>query len=113
MPHLLILDDDEDSNLLFHVILGGHFHVSTFTCIEEALITLQETTPDLIFLDPKMTNTLNEIRKMTNLKQIPIIALSKDNLIPNPKFEISISKPINDCDMLFKCVESALCVSKV
>lgn len=83
---LVLIDDDADDRMLFleavHVV-NDKFHCLTFNNASEALrhLTSGLTHPDHIFLDINMPGMdgrecLREIKKRSNLKEIPVTMYS-------------------------------------
>jgi CheY-like chemotaxis protein len=84
--HILLCDDDDDDRYLFHKALKNYDPLVdlTFAHDGEALMELlmkNQELPDLIFLDLNMPKKngfecLEEIKKHTVLKSIPVIIMS-------------------------------------
>jgi CheY-like chemotaxis protein len=87
MKSVLFIDDDEDDKLVFgHALTAIDANIQYLTASDgiEALKILNEELvilPDLIFMDlnmPKMDGftCLDEIKKSSDLKEIPVLILS-------------------------------------
>ncbi len=79
--HLLIVDDEQDMLLLLESILQKEgFDVTTVTSGEDALIAMQDNTPDLVITDLFMEGGMNGMQLMesihNNAPLLPVIILS-------------------------------------
>lgn len=79
--HLLVVDDEQDVLLLLESILKQDgFDVTTVTSGEDALIAMQDNTPDLVITDLFMEDGMNGMQLMerihNNLPLLPVIILS-------------------------------------
>lgn len=82
--HILVIDDDEMNLFIARRILSGQFEVNTVTSGKAAFELLKSNQVDLILLDIRMPEMdgftfMEQIKKMPDLKDIPIICLTADN----------------------------------
>lgn len=81
---ILVVDDDKMNLMLVQKILGIRYDVFCVSSGSEALIYLQNNAPNLILLDlhmPEMNGleTLEKIRNINKLSDVPVIFLTADS----------------------------------
>lgn len=80
-PRILIVEDNEIFSEYFLQIFGAKFDVRNEFSAEDAIFSLQEFSPDLIWLDILLGNHsafafLNEIRTYADTAKIPVVICS-------------------------------------
>jgi CheY-like chemotaxis protein len=86
MPHILLVDDDEDEHLFFKWSLEKIRTDIALSCAfssTEAIALLEETVPAMIFLDINLPGAdgfdcLASIRKMYHIKDVPVYMYSTE-----------------------------------
>ena len=106
-PTVLVVEDNLDNMLTVKAIVADKFNILEAGDGEEALLMANKHTPHLILMDislPGMDGiqALNEIRQITKLQNIPIIALTASAMISDKEiilahgFDAYIGKPIDE-----------------
>ena len=106
-PNVLVVEDNLDNMLTVKAIIGDKFNILEAGDGEEALLMANKHTPHLILMDislPGMDGiqAFNEIRQITKLQDIPIIALTASAMISDKEiilahgFDAYIGKPIDE-----------------
>lgn len=80
MKKILIIDDEPDSISVFEMLLSN-YEIISITNPNDTIITIKETSPDLIILDWVMPqkegiDVLREIKMEEEMAQIPVILVS-------------------------------------
>lgn len=86
MKHILVVDDNKTNLLTAKAALDGQYKVTAVTTGAHAVKFLQKNTCDLVLLDINMPDmdgveTLSEIRRQDNAKNIPVLFLTADSEI--------------------------------
>lgn len=86
MKHILVVDDNKTNLLTAKEALDGQYKVTAVTTGAHAVKFLQKNTCDLVLLDINMPDmdgfeTLSEIRRQDNAKNIPVLFLTADSEI--------------------------------
>ncbi len=108
---ILAVDDDAIVLMRISSILQKDYDLITINSGMRALRYLEQETPDLILLDIRMAQqdgieTLREIRKMEECKDIPVIMLTgvenKDTVMESAKLGICdyVLKPFSSAELL-------------
>ena len=116
MKKIAVLEDNPDNRLLVQAILEDRFELSEYETGAEAVGGLQGNRPDLILLDislPEMdgTEVLAWIRQQSDLKEIPVIALTAHAMAGDREkyiregFNDYVTKPIVDEAVLTEAIE--------
>ena len=111
MSYLAIVEDNPDNRLLLRTILESEFGVREFGDGPSVLEAIREERPTVIFLDislPRMdgVQVLQEIRRDSDLKGIPIVAVTAHAMEGDREkfielgFDDYLSKPILDDEEL-------------
>ena len=110
MPTIMIIEDDEPTRTLLHMLLKNEYHVILAEDGVMALRILNEQTPDLILLDimmPKIggIETCRRIRANEMTADIPIIMLTALSGVDDKvdAFEVGaddyITKPVHQAEL--------------
>jgi CheY-like chemotaxis protein len=86
MPHILLVDDDEDEHLFFQWSLEKINTDITISCVfsgAQAIEQVEEKVPDIIFLDINLPGAdgfdcLASIRNLESLKEVPVYMYSTE-----------------------------------
>ena len=111
IKHALVVDDSDTTRLIEHTILEGNgFFVEEAQDGISALEKLKENQYDLILCDDKMPRMngeilLDNIRRMENYAQVPVIAVSHN---PITKADVFISKADFKRDKLIQIIKELL-----
>ncbi len=111
IKHALVVDDSDTTRLIEHTILEGNgFFVEEAQDGISALEKLKENQYDLILCDDKMPRMngeilLDNIRRMENYAQVPVIAVSNN---PITKADVFISKADFKRDKLMQIIKELL-----
>lgn len=111
IKHALVVDDSDTTRLIEHTILEGNgFFVEEAQDGISALEKLKENQYDLILCDDKMPRMngeilLDNIRRMENYAQVPVIAVSNN---PITKADVFISKADFKRDKLIQIIKELL-----
>ena len=116
MKKIAVVEDNPDNRLLVQAILDDRFELSEYETGAEAVGGLQGNKPDLILLDislPEMdgTEVLAWIRQQSDLKDIPVIALTAHAMAGDREkyiregFNDYVTKPIVDEAVLVEAIE--------
>lgn len=119
MKKIAVVEDNPDNSLLIEAILGGEYEVVVYENGADALAGIPEFKPELILLDialPEMdgVEVLAELRKMEQIKHLPVIALTAHAMVGDRDkyldqgFDSYYSKPILDIDDFKTTVKSFL-----
>jgi len=119
VPTLAVVEDNADNRLLLQAILGDRFELVEYDNGKDALIGLARARPDLVLLDislPDMDGTeiLKRIRQDTELRKLPVIALTAHAMTGDREkflaagFDDYITKPIVDETQLLSSIERLL-----
>ena len=119
MPTLAVVEDNADNRLLLQAILGDQFELVEYDNGKDALTGLARARPDLVLLDislPDMDGTeiLKRIRQDTELRKLPVIALTAHAMTGDREkflaagFDDYITKPIVDETQLLSSIERLL-----
>ncbi|MCF6237301.1 MAG: response regulator [Candidatus Marinimicrobia bacterium] len=117
MKKIAVVEDNPDNLLLIEAILGSEYEIITFENGPDALAGLPDCQAELILLDialPGMdgVTVLQEIRKIVQLKNLPVIALTAHAMMGDKEkylgkgFDDYYSKPILDMDHFKDLVKS-------
>ncbi|PHV70341.1 DNA-binding response regulator [Sporanaerobium hydrogeniformans] len=80
--HIVVIDDEEHIlELVSYNLEANDFHVSCFTSVEDALVSLENEKIDAILLDVMLPgingmNALERFRKSSHLKDVPILLVT-------------------------------------
>jgi CheY-like chemotaxis protein len=116
---ILLADDHADNLELLSIILGEDYNVRACASAVEALIALEEFTPDLLVLDVRMhpfdgVECLKAIRAKPGYTTIPAIALTalaRDvdrAALLEAGFDDVVTKPIFDYECLKRTIDGLL-----
>jgi len=119
VPTLAVVEDNADNRLLLQAILGDQFELVEYDNGKDALTGLARARPDLVLLDislPDMDGTeiLKRIRQDTELRKLPVIALTAHAMTGDREkflaagFDDYITKPIVDETQLLSSIERLL-----
>jgi DNA-binding response OmpR family regulator len=80
-PFILLVDDHQDTRLMYAEFLGASFDVLTMPDASQALAAMRIQRPDLLVTDLSLPGMdgfelIATMRKDTNLRGVPIICLS-------------------------------------
>ena len=111
IKHALVVDDSDTTRLIEHTILEGNgFFVEEAQDGISAIEKLKENQYDLILCDDKMPRMngeilLDNIRRMDNYADVPVIAVSNKAI---PKANVFISKADFKRDNLIQIIKELL-----
>src|SRR5215475_2821034 len=119
MSRVAVVDDNSDNRLIIRTILEDQYQIDEFATGPEALEAFREERPDVVILDislPEMDGTeiLRLIRKDTQLRDLPVIALTAHAMVGdrekylNAGFDDYVAKPILDMNVLFTAIRRLL-----
>ena len=80
--HILVIEDNEDTQLLLRYLLETKYEISIVTRVDEALEQVADTVFDLLLVDINLgeqrtgVDLLNILRGMDEYARIPMIALT-------------------------------------
>jgi len=114
-PKLAVIEDNLDNRLLVEAILEDDYDISEYGTGLEAVEGLPDNIPDLVLLDislPGMdgTEVLQWIRSQSELKDLPVIALTAHAMSGDREryiemgFNDYVTKPIVDEDVLMGAI---------
>ena len=110
-PHILIVDDDLELQLLFRIILEHDFEISQATCGEQAVALARASKLDLILLDVMLPDidgfeVCRQLKADDRTSATPIIFVTARSDISSlvdqikPPIEDVIKKPFGPRDLL-------------
>ncbi|MEM1283579.1 MAG: response regulator [Chlamydiota bacterium] len=113
MKTIGVIDDDKDCGVYLTFLLEENFNVAYFQSWKEGKTAFLQSSPDLILLDISMPEikgeeVLKQIRDISTLATIPVIALTAFALPEDEErfiklgFDGYIAKPIMDSSELLK-----------
>jgi len=119
MKTVAIVEDNPDNRLLVNVLLSDRYELQEFENGEDALNAFKTSPPDLILLDISLpgldgVDVLNRLRSDSQLKNIPVIALTAHAMAGDRKkyldlgFDAYLTKPILDETLLYKAIDTLL-----
>lgn len=119
MKRVALVEDNPDNRLLVRVILEPLYQVTEYESGFAALDGLRQQRPDLVLLDmslPEMdgAEVLRKIREDTNLRDLPIIALTAHAMSGDREkflaqgFNDYVAKPILDENLLLDAIQRFL-----
>ena len=119
MYKILVVEDNADNLAVLEAFLEDDYNLVNADDGKKALEMAVVEKPDLILMDislPEMDGTavLAEIRKIEEIKNTPIIALTAHAMIGDKEkylalgFEAYVSKPIIDDEKLIELIESLI-----
>jgi DNA-binding response OmpR family regulator len=86
MPHILVIEDDQDLLYIYRTVLAqAGYQVSVASRLSEAYDILQDTPPDLVFLDMNMPDEhgisfIACVRGDTRFDDTQIVVVTADHL---------------------------------
>ena len=119
VKRVALVEDNPDNRLLVRVILEPLYQVTEYESGFAALDGLRQQRPDLVLLDmslPEMdgAEVLRKIREDTNLRDLPIIALTAHAMSGDREkflaqgFNDYVAKPILDEKLLLDAIQRFL-----
>jgi len=119
VKRVALVEDNPDNRLLVRVILEPLYQVTEYESGFAALDGLRQQRPDLVLLDmslPEMdgAEVLRKIREDTNLRDLPIIALTAHAMSGDREkflaqgFNDYVAKPILDENLLLDAIQRFL-----
>jgi two-component system, cell cycle response regulator DivK len=119
MYKIAVVEDNPDNRLLIRAILEDLYEIVDYEAGPEALHDFNSNVPDLVLLDislPEMdgTEVLKNIRKVDNLKHLPVIALTAHAMSGDREkflsegFNEYVMKPIIDETILINTIDNLL-----
>ncbi len=117
MNKIALIEDNADNRLLIGAMLEDRYEVIEYENGTEAINGLKNLTPDVILLDISLpdidgTEVLAELQKNSNLKDVPIAALTAHAMVGDREkyialgFNDYITKPILDEEEFLRRIES-------
>lgn len=119
MYRILVVEDNLDNLAVIEAFLEDDYELTNAVDGQVGLEMVISQKPDLVLLDislPKMdgTEVLREIKKVEDVKNIPIIALTAHAMVGDKEmylslgFDAYVSKPILDDEELVDLIETLI-----
>lgn len=119
MYKILVVEDNADNLAVLEAFLEDDYELVNAEDGKEGLEMAKSQSPDLILMDislPEMdgTEVLAEIKKIDEIKNIPVIALTAHAMVGDKEkylklgFDSYVSKPILDDEELVELIESLI-----
>ena len=117
--HILVVEDNKDTQILLKYLLDSHFAVSIVPGVTEALEQTSDIRFSLLLVDINLgeqrtgVDLLRILRDLEEYREVPVIAITAYAMPGDPQrflrmgFNAYISKPFSR-DELFKVIEDLL-----